>query len=214
MELGEIIKDAVKYPTSNIKALLLYLVLGLLIGVVEVLTGITSITKLSLNFDSGIVLGIIGVIIVIAIALLMLGFSLDVIKFAIKRSADAPEIDLARQISNGLKYIIISIVYMIIPIIIIVVLGAIFQHWIATILGLIVAIIFAFALTMAVCRLSKTDNLGSALGNSNILSAAAGALSGSGGASNLLGNAASALSGSGGGIDSSTINSVLQAVGK
>lgn len=39
MELGEIIKDAVKYPTSNIKALLLYLVLGLLIGVVEVLTG-------------------------------------------------------------------------------------------------------------------------------------------------------------------------------
>jgi hypothetical protein len=163
MELGEIIKDAVKYPTSNIKALLLYLVLGLLIGVVEVLTGITSITKLSLNFDSGIVLGIIGVIIVIAIALLMLGFSLDVIKFAIKRSADAPEIDLARQISNGLKYIIISIVYMIIPIIIIVVLGAIFQHWIATILGLIVAIIFAFALTMAVCRLSKTDNLGSAL---------------------------------------------------
>lgn len=118
---------------------------------------------MSLNFDSGIVLGIIGVIIVIAIALLMLGFSLDVIKFAIKRSADAPEINLARQISNGLKYIIISIVYMIIPIIIIVVLGAIFQHWIATILGLIVAIIFAFALTMAVCRLSKTDNLGSAL---------------------------------------------------
>lgn len=163
MELGEIIKDAVKYPTSNIKALMLYLVLGLLIGVVEVLTGITSITKLSLNFDSGIVLGIIGVIIVIAIALLMLGFSLDVIKFAIKRSADAPEIDLARQISNGLKYIIISIIYMIIPIITIVVLGAIFQHWIATILGLIVAIIFAFALIMAVCKLSKTDNLGSAL---------------------------------------------------
>lgn len=163
MELGEIIKDAVKYPTSNIKALMLYLVLGLLIGVVEVLTGITSITKLSLNFDSGIVLGIIGVIIVIAIALLMLGFSLDVIKFAIKRSADAPEIDLARQISNGLKYIIISIIYMIIPIITIVVLGAIFQHWIATILGLIVAIIFAFALIMAVCRLSKTDDLGSAL---------------------------------------------------
>ena len=61
---------------------------------------------------------------------------------------------------------------------------------------------------------SLGSNLGSALGNSNILSAAAGALSGSGGASNLLGNAASALSGSGGGIDSSTINSVLQAVGK
>ena len=61
---------------------------------------------------------------------------------------------------------------------------------------------------------SLGSNLGSALGNSNILSAAAGALSGSGGASNLLGNAAGALSGSGGGIDSSTINSVLQAVGK
>ena len=163
MELSEIIKDAVKYPTSNIEALLVYMALGLIIGVVEVLTGITSITTLTLNFDFGIVLGIIGIIIVIALSLVMFGFSLDVIKFGIRRSPDAPEIDLARQISNGLKYIIVSVVYMIIPIIIIVVLGAIFQHWIVTILGLIVAIIFAFALTMAICRLAKTENLGSAL---------------------------------------------------
>jgi hypothetical protein len=163
MDLGEIIKDAVKYPTSNIKALLVYLILGLLVGVVEVLTGITSLTRLTINFEAGIVFGIIGIILLICLLLLMLGFSTDVIKFGINRSSDAPEIDLARQISNGLKYLIVSIVYMIIPIIIILVLGAIFQHWIVTILGLIIAIIFAFALTMAICRLAKTDSLGNAL---------------------------------------------------
>ena len=163
MELSEIIKDAITYPTSNIKALLLYLVLGLLVGVVEVLTGITGIAKGAVNFEAGVVLGIMGLIVIICLFLLMFGFSLDVIKFGIDRSSDAPEIDLARQMSNGLKYIILSIVYMIIPLVIILVLGKIFQNWIVILLGVIVAVIFAFALTMAICRLSKTEDLLDAL---------------------------------------------------
>lgn len=159
MELGEIIKDAVTYPTSNLKALLVYLLLGLLVGIIEVLTGITGIATLDINFGAGIVLGIIGIVLIICILLLMLGFSTDVIKLGINRSSDAPEIDLARQISNGIKYIVVSIVYMVIPILIIVVLGYIFQYQIVIVLGVIVAVIFAFALTMAICRLAKTEDL-------------------------------------------------------
>ncbi len=159
MELGEIIKDAVTYPTSNLKALLVYLLLGLLVGIIEVLTGITGIATLNINFGAGIVLGIIGIVLIICILLLMLGFSTDVIKLGINKSSDAPEIDLARQISNGIKYIVVSIVYMVIPILIIVVLGYIFQYQIVIVLGVIVAVIFAFALTMAICRLAKTEDL-------------------------------------------------------
>lgn len=159
MELGEIIKDAVTYPTSNLKALLVYLLLGLLVGIIEVLTGITGIATLDINFGAGIVLGIIGIVLIICILLLMLGFSTDVIKLGINRSSDAPEIDLARQISNGIKYIVVSIVYMVIPILIIVVLGYMFQYQIVIVLGVIVAVIFAFALTMAICRLAKTEDL-------------------------------------------------------
>lgn len=161
--MSEIIKDAVTYPTQNIKALVIYVVLGFLAGLVAVLTGISSITSGTINFQSGVVLGIIGLIVIIAIYLLMLGFSLDIIKFGISRSADAPGIDFARQVVNGLKYIVLTIVYMIIPIIIIVVLGAIFKHWVVVLIGIILAIIFLFVLTMAICRLAETDELGYAL---------------------------------------------------
>lgn len=163
MNIGEIISDCISYPFQNIKALLIYLILGILVGVVAALTGLGSITTGTLNFDSGVLLGVIGLIIIIAINLLMLGFSLDIVKFGINRSSHAPEIDFARQVANGLKYIIVSIVYMIIPIIVIFVLSLIFQNWIVIVIGIILAIIFAFVLTMAVCRLADTDDLGYAL---------------------------------------------------
>ena len=159
MGIGEIVKDAIAYPTNNIKALLIYLVLGLLVGVVTVLTGISGFLTFSFNFGAGIILGIIGIVLVIAIYLLMLGFSLDIIKFGIKRSSDAPELDFKRQISNGLKYIIVGIVYLIIPTLFIVLSGMVFQKWIVYLIGIILAIIFSFALVMAICRLADTEDL-------------------------------------------------------
>lgn len=163
MELGEIIKDAIKYPTSNIKALVLYIVLGFVIGIIEVLTGTAGLTSGTVKFQSGPILGAIGIILVLCISFLMFGFSTDVIKFSIERRPDAPEIDFARQVMNGIKYIIVCVVYMIVPIIVMVILAVIFQSWLATILGLIVAVIFAFVLAMGICRLAKTDSLGYAL---------------------------------------------------
>ena len=163
MELGEIIKDAIAYPTSNIKALALYLVLGIIIGIIQVVTGTTSLTKGSLTFSAGTAVGIIGLILIICISFLMLGFSLDVIKFGIDRRSDAPGIDLARQISNGLRYFLLCFIYLLIPIIILGVFWTMFQNWLVVILGVVLAIVFAFALMMSICRLAKTDSLGESL---------------------------------------------------
>ena len=110
MNLSEIIKDAIVYPTNNVKALLIYIVLGFLVGFVAVLTGIGGFLTGSFNFAAGIVLGLIGIIVIIWLLLLMFGFSLDIVKLSINKNKDAPEIELSRQISNGLKYIIVSIV--------------------------------------------------------------------------------------------------------
>ena len=137
MALNNLIMDSIKYPIKNIKALLIYLVLGLLVGIVAVLTGIGSISTGSFNFGSGVILGIVGIVIVVLIYLLILGFSLDVIKLGIKRSENGPEIDLQRQVGNGLKYLIVSIVYLIIPILIMVILGVVFQHWVVYLIGII-----------------------------------------------------------------------------
>lgn len=163
MNLSEIIKDALAYPTMHITALLIYLVLGFLVGLVLVLTGTGGFVSGAFNFEAGIIVGIIGIIIVICLYLLMLGFSLDVIKLGIDRSANAPVIDFTKQVSNGFKYIIVSIVYFIIPTIITAILGIILQNWIAIAIGVIFFIIFAFALAMAECRLAETDDLGYAL---------------------------------------------------
>ena len=136
--------------------------MGFLVGFVAVLTGIGGFLTGSFNFAAGIVLGLIGIIVIIWLLLLMFGFSLDIVKLSINKNKDAPEIELSRQISNGLKYIIVSIVYLIIPIIITVILSMLNQT-IGIIVGIILTVIFSFALSMAICRLAETDKLGYAL---------------------------------------------------
>lgn len=164
MDLTEMIRDGLVYPTNNIKALIVYLILGLLVGIIGVFTGLGGIMMMSSKQLGGsIVIGLIGVILILVLYFLILGYSLDIIKFGIKRSNDAPDLDFARQITDGIKYIIVSIVYMIIPTIILAVIFSIFRHWLAVLIGIILIVLFAFLLTMAVCRLAETDNLGYAL---------------------------------------------------
>ena len=163
MNLTETIKDAVTYPTNNIKALVLYLLLGLLVGVVAVLTGLGGVLALSFkNLVFGVEV-IIGIIVIVCLYLLMLGFSLDIIKFGINRRADGPGIDFVRQVANGLKYLIVSIVYMIIPVLILTIGTTVVKNWIVILIGLILMVIFSFVLSMAICRLAETDSLANAL---------------------------------------------------
>lgn len=90
------------------------------------------------------------------------GYGLDIIKLGIRRSNASPEIDFQKQVINGVKAVIVSIVYMIIPLVIIVILSLIFRDWIIYILGFIL-FVFYFALAMGQCRLAKTEDLSNAL---------------------------------------------------
>ena len=163
MNLSEIIKDSISYPIHNIKSLLVYMVLGVLIGVVGVLSGISGIATGTINFGAGIVIGVIGIIVMLCIYFLMLGFSLDIIKMGISKSEDAPKVEFSRQIINGLKYIVVGIFYLIVPILIVVVASFIFKSWLVMVIGIVLAIIFAFLLVMGECRLAKTESLSQAL---------------------------------------------------
>ena len=164
MELGEIFSDALAYPFSNIKALVIYVILGIILGIavagtlVGVMAGVTADNVWTLIGS-----GIIGIIISFVIEFIITGYQLDIIKYGIEKRADGPGIDFVRQFINGVKYFVVNIVYMIIPIIITAILGIIFQHWVVTIIGVILALIFSLALIMAQCRLAKTEELGNAL---------------------------------------------------
>lgn len=166
MNIGEIISDALVYPFNNIKALIIYVVLGIiaaLIGGAAILSLAAAFSSTGLGGAAFTGLSIVGIIVFILVMFLISGYTLDVIKYGIERRDDGPSIDIARQISNAIKLIIVDIVYFIIPIIITFVLGLFLRDWLLIIISIILFIVFALANFMAKCRLAKSDNLGDAL---------------------------------------------------
>ncbi|WP_296883728.1 DUF4013 domain-containing protein [uncultured Methanobrevibacter sp.] len=166
MGIGDIIGDAIAYPFSNIKALVLYAILAIIAGIIGGATLISSAASFSSKGMAGFAfsgLTIVGIIVFILVLFLIEGYGLDIIKYGIERRADSPGIDIGRQISNALKLIVVSIVYYVVPAIIILILGLFLRDWILAIISIILIIVFALANFMAKCRLAKTDSLGDAL---------------------------------------------------
>ena len=166
MNIGDIISDAMAYPLKNVKALVLYIVLGIIAAIIGGTTILSFVTAASTKGLSSYALGgvgILGILIFIILLFLIEGYALDIIKFGIERRADGPGIDIGRQVSNAIKLLAVNIAYYLIPAIIIFVLGLFLRDWILTIISIILLIVFALANFMARCRLAKTDSLGEAL---------------------------------------------------
>jgi hypothetical protein len=164
MEIGEIISDALVYPFSNIKALIIYLILGIIFGIVFVSTLVAIAAGIEANNVFAVFgIGIIGGVVSIFLGFMINGYQLDVIKYGIDRNPNGPEVDFIRQFFNGIKLFVTQIVYMIIPVIIGAILAVIFQHWLSGLITFIISLVFTFALMMAQCRLAKTEQLGDSL---------------------------------------------------
>jgi hypothetical protein len=165
MDIGEIISDAIVYPFNNIKALIIYMIIGIVCGIL----GGASLMGVLLAAQGNNVLaagglGFIGTLIIIIGGLLISGYGLDIVKFGIERRDDAPGIDIVRQVLNAIKVFIVGFVYYIIPAIIGWLLSVLLGKGIlTTIIIFIISIVFAFAQFMAICRLAKYDSLGEAL---------------------------------------------------
>ena len=166
MSISEMFSDALAYPFNNIKALLLYVVLGIIVA----LLGGATIVDFAVAFTTKGVggaalagLGIVGVILFVLVVFLVEGYALDIIKYGIERRSDGPGLDFGRQVSNAIKLVVVSIVYYIVPAIITLILSLFLRDWLIAVIGVILFIVFALANFMAKCRLAKTDNLGDAL---------------------------------------------------
>ena len=163
MDIGEIISDAIVYPFNNIKSLIIYMIIGIVCGIL----GGASLMGVLLAAQGNNVLaagglGFIGTLIIGG--LLISGYGLDIVKFGIERRDDAPGIDIVRQVLNAIKVFIVGFVYYIIPAIIGWLLSTLLGKGIlTTIIIFIISVVFAFAQFMAICRLAKYDSLGEAL---------------------------------------------------
>lgn len=164
MELGDIFSDALVYPLHNIKALVLYVILGIILGIALIGTVVAVATGEAFNNIWAVVgSGIIGIIISLFLSFVIGGYQLDIVKYGIDRNPNGPGIDIMRQFFNGVKLFAVNVVYMLIPIILGAILAIIFQNWLSGLITFIVSIVFAFALIMAQCRLAKTEDIGDAL---------------------------------------------------
>ena len=164
MELGEIIKDALVFPFNNIVSLLLYVVLGVIAGIVAGGTFVSVI--LGAHYENIIAVigsGIIGTVVFLILFFVISGYELDIVKSGINRDPQGPKIDIVRQFMNGVKLFAVNIVYYLIPVIIGSILAVIFQHWLSGVITFILSVIFSLAAMMAQCRLAKTEDIMDAL---------------------------------------------------
>lgn len=160
MEIVDIIKDALVYPAHNITSLILYIVLGVIAGIVA---GGTILGMIAGVADKNVFMllgsGLIGILVFLVVSFAISGYELDIIKYGINRSDESPRIDFLRQFINGARLFLVRIVYYLIPMIISAIVGIIFQHWLTSIISIILFIVFALAEFMAECRLAQSEDL-------------------------------------------------------
>ena len=165
MSLGEIISDAVKYPFSDITKFII-------VGILVLLAAIPNVVYPTPE-GRGLIyllLALIGFIFSIVLS----GYSMTVIKNGIEHSSEIPGIDPVANFIDGIKVIIIGIVYFIIPIIIASlfggltsIVGAGLNHagaglGIGAIVSLIVFVIFSIFEIVALSRFADTDEMSAA----------------------------------------------------
>ena len=122
MEIMEIIKDAFVFPSNNLEKLAIYIVLTVVVGLLiggGILMGVFSTMDAGYLVIIGIILFIIGII----LALIMSGYQLGILKSGIDLNDEAPAFDWKNDLINGLKVLVVSIVYFIIPAIIVMIIG-------------------------------------------------------------------------------------------
>ena len=161
MEIKEIIKDAFVYPLRNMKALVIYSILGIILGVavIETITGVATLD----NPLAGAGTGIIGIVIALIIAFVISGYELDIVKCGIIRTDSAPGIDIARQFTNGVKLLAVTLAYFATILFFSACLLVLFPHWISTVIIALLFIIFALPAFMGHCRLAESEDLGYAI---------------------------------------------------
>ncbi|OWT32341.1 hypothetical protein BGI41_08170 [Methanobrevibacter sp. 87.7] len=166
--------------------------LYLIIGVFVVLVNLTSVL-IQLGFRDESIIGVASIISII-FSFILFGYEINVVKENIEGTNDFPELNITDNFISGIKYIILEIIYFIIPVIITGIIAAVSVSGIiskypninsmqnipsdvlaslvgplsiAVIVGIILFILFGLLAMFGVCRLAKTNSLRECISFSN-----------------------------------------------
>ena len=118
MEIMDIIKESFIFPSQNLEKLAIYIVLTFVMGLF-IAGGVVSGVFAAMDNSVYFVITAILAIIAIAIAFIISGYQIGIIKSGIGHDEEAPSFDWLNDLVTGIKTLVVSIVYFIIPAIII-----------------------------------------------------------------------------------------------
>ena len=123
MNISEIFSDSFKYPVSDIRKFAIF-------GIVVVLA------TLNVSIVNSSVLQIILNVVSFVAIILILGYGLDVVNYAFRKSDDLPDFDFKTGFVNGLKLFVIQFCYFIVPLILVYI-TAYFSGFLQSLAGII-----------------------------------------------------------------------------
>lgn len=185
MDIGDIMENSFKYPLSDFKKFLIlgipYLVIAIFASLfILQVAGLSSLADVSEDallssplLSTFLVTTLLFIVVAVICSIIMSGIGISVIRETIKPSDMIPDLEPVNNFVDGIQSLIISIVYMIIPVlafvIIVSVIASLFGDnagWIVLILFLLffIAIIFiGLLLSVAICRFAETGSITQAL---------------------------------------------------
>lgn len=130
MEIMDIIKESLIFPSNDLAKVAIFIALTFVTGILAVL----GIVLFALGLVDSIVYAVIGVFIIIAalaVGFIMGGYQISIMKSGIDGDENVPEFMWKENLITGIKYLVVCIVYFIIPAIIVLIVG-----WVTNLFGL------------------------------------------------------------------------------
>lgn len=130
MEIMEIIKEAMIFPSQELSKLAIYIALS----VVAVLIAALGLVFIVLGLADNMLWAILGILIFIlalCVSFIVSGYLISILKSGIDHSESAPDFVWKENLITGIKYLIVNIVYFIIPAIIVLIIA-----WATNLFGL------------------------------------------------------------------------------
>ena len=118
MEIMEIIKEAIVFPSNDLAKLAIYIVLSVIIAFLTTI-GVVLLGVGMASNAAWIVVGIILLILGLIVGFIIMGYQISIIKTGIDHAEAAPEFVWKANLITGIKYFVVNIVYFIIPAIIV-----------------------------------------------------------------------------------------------
>lgn len=131
MEIMDIIKESLIFPSNDLAKLAIYIALTFVAGILAVL----GLILFALGLIDNVIYTIIGFILVIAgliVGFILAGYQISIIKSGIDGDEAVPEFNWKEDLINGINYLVVNIVYFIIPAIIVLIVA-----WATNLFGLI-----------------------------------------------------------------------------